>query len=105
MVSAADFPQKLRVLIADDDAATRHDVYLALEKSGFEVCAEASNAVEAIQRALETKPDICLLEVRMPGCGVAAAWEIAARLPTTKVVMLTVSDEDGDLFRALRAGA
>jgi DNA-binding NarL/FixJ family response regulator len=41
----------------------------------------------------------------MPGGGVAAAWEIAARLPTTKVVMLTVSDEDGDLFRALRAGA
>jgi DNA-binding NarL/FixJ family response regulator len=41
----------------------------------------------------------------MPGGGVAAAWEIAARLPMTKVVMLTVSDEDGDLFRALRAGA
>ena len=56
-------------------------------------------------QALETRPDICLLDVRMPGGGVAAAWEIAARLPTTKVVMLTVSDEDGDLFRDFRAGA
>jgi two-component system nitrate/nitrite response regulator NarL len=43
------------------------------------------------------EPDICLLDVLMPGGGVAAAWEIAARLPTAKVVMLTVSDEDGDL--------
>src|SRR4029078_6732140 len=50
-------------------------------------------------------PDIALLDVRMPGGGVAAAWEIAARLPTTKIVMLTVSDQDGDLFRALKAGA
>jgi DNA-binding NarL/FixJ family response regulator len=69
------------------------------------VCAEASNAAQAVQHALETKPDICLLEVRMPGNGIAAAWEIAARLPTTKIVMLTVSDEDADLFSALSAGA
>ena len=69
------------------------------------VCAEAADAAHAVQQALETRPDICLLDVRMPGGGVAAAWEIAARLPTTKIVMLTVSDEDGDLFRALRAGA
>ena len=41
----------------------------------------------------------------MPGSGLAAAWEIAARLPQTKIVMLTVSDEDTDLFTALRAGA
>jgi DNA-binding NarL/FixJ family response regulator len=58
-----------------------------------------------VQLALETKPDICLLEVRMPGGGVAAAWEIAARVPTTKIVMLTVSDADADFFSALRAGA
>jgi DNA-binding NarL/FixJ family response regulator len=58
-----------------------------------------------VQQALETKPDICLIDVRMPGSGVAAAWEIAARLPTTKIVMLTVSDEDANLFGALRAGA
>lgn len=54
--------------------------------------------------ALETKPDICLLDLRMPG-GVAAAWEIGARLPTTKIVVLTASDDDSSLFAALRAGA
>jgi DNA-binding NarL/FixJ family response regulator len=95
----------LRVLIADDHAPTRDDVRRALTDAGFVVCAEAADSARAVQQALETRPDICLLDVRMPGGGVAAAWEIAARLPTTKVVMLTVSDEDGDLFRALRAGA
>ncbi len=95
----------LRVLVADDHAPTRDDVCRALTEGGLVVCAEAADAARAVQQALETRPDICLLDVRMPGGGVAAAWEIAARLPTTKVVMLTVSDEDGDLFRALRAGA
>jgi DNA-binding NarL/FixJ family response regulator len=95
----------LRVLIADDHAPTREDVCRALTDGGLVVCAEVADAPRAVQQALETRPDICLLDVRMPGSGVAAAWEIAARLPTTKVVMLTVSDEDGDLFRALRAGA
>jgi DNA-binding NarL/FixJ family response regulator len=98
-------PGPLRVLIADDHAPTREDVRRALTDGGLVVCAEAADAARAVQQALETRPDIALLDVRMPGGGVAAAWEIAARLPTTKVVMLTVSDEDGDLFRALRAGA
>jgi DNA-binding NarL/FixJ family response regulator len=93
------------VLIADDHAPTRDDVRRALLTSGISQCAEASNAVEAVRLAFETRPDICLLEVRMPGGGVAAAWEISARLPTTKIVMLTVSDDDADLFGALRAGA
>jgi DNA-binding NarL/FixJ family response regulator len=95
----------LRVLVADDHAPTRDDVCRALTAGGLDVCAEAADAARAVQQALETKPDICLLDVRMPGGGVAAAWEITARLPTTKVVMLTVSVDDGDLFRALRAGA
>ena len=104
-MNAATSTQALRVLIADDHAPTRDDVRRALANGGLVVCAEAADAARAVQQALATKPDICLLDVRMPGGGVAAAWEIAARLPTTKVVMLTVSDEDGDLFRALRAGA
>jgi DNA-binding NarL/FixJ family response regulator len=95
----------LRVLIADDHAPTRDDVRRALDDGGMTVCAEAADAAHAVQQALETKPDICLLDIRMPGGGVAAAWEIAARLPTTKIVMLTVSDEDANLFGALRAGA
>jgi len=58
-----------------------------------------------VRAAVCEQPDVCLLDVRMPGSGVAAAWEIAARLPDTKIVMLTVSDDDADLFAALRAGA
>jgi len=104
-VNAFESPHELRVLIADDHAPTRDDVRRALTQAGLVVCAEAADAAHAVQKALETHPDICLLDVRMPGGGVAAAWEIAARLPLTKIVMLTVSVEDGDLFRALRAGA
>src|SRR5438874_7879242 len=102
---AAQQAGPLRVLVADDHAPTRDDVCRALTDGGFVVCAEAADAARAVQQALETRPDICLLDVRMPGGGVAAAWEIAARLPMTKIVMLTVSDEDANLFSALRAGA
>ena len=69
------------------------------------MCAVAVDAAQAVQAALRERPDICLLDVRMPGSGVAAAWEIAARVPGAKIVMLTVSDDDADLFAALRAGA
>jgi DNA-binding NarL/FixJ family response regulator len=95
-----------RVLIADDHAPSRDDVRRALERDGrFGVCASAADAAEAIQAAVRERPDICLLDIRMPGDGLAAAWEIAARLPQTKIIMLTVSDDDADLFAALRAGA
>ena len=104
MIEAETAPA-LRVLIADDHAPTRDDVRRALEEGDMTVCAEAADAAHAVQQALETHPDICLLDIRMPGGGVAAAWEIAARLPTTKIVMLTVSDDDANLFAALRAGA
>ena len=78
----------------------------ALERDGrFDVCASAADAAEAVQAAVRERPDVCLLDVRMPGSGLAAAWEISARLPQAKVVMLTVSDEDADLFGGLRAGA
>jgi DNA-binding NarL/FixJ family response regulator len=95
-----------RVLIADDHAPTRDDVRRALDcDERFKICAEATDAVGAVQRAVRYRPDICLLDVRMPGGGLSAAWEIAARLPRARVVMLTVSGEDCDLFTALRAGA
>lgn len=96
----------LRVLIGDDHAPTRDDVRNALARDrGFTVCAEAADAAEAVQAALRERPDVCLLDIRMPGSGLAAAWEIASRLPETKIVMLTVSDDDTDLFAALHAGA
>jgi DNA-binding NarL/FixJ family response regulator len=95
-----------RVLIADDHSPTRADIRRALDADErFEVCADTSDAAGAVQAALHERPDLCLLDVRMPGGGLSAAWEIAARLPRTKIVMLTVSVEDADLFAALRAGA
>jgi DNA-binding NarL/FixJ family response regulator len=96
----------LRVLIADDHEPTRDDVRRALEGDEmFDICAVVADAAQAVRAAVCEQPDVCLLDVRMPGSGVAAAWEIAARLPDTKIVMLTVSDDDADLFAALRAGA
>jgi DNA-binding NarL/FixJ family response regulator len=95
----------LRVLIADDHPPTRDDVRRALGDETFDICAVVADAVQAVQAAILERPDVCLLDIRMPGSGVAAAWEIAARLPRVKIVMLTVSDDDADLFAALRAGA
>ena len=97
---------ELRVLIADDHAPTRSDVREILEQDGrFHVCAEAADGPAAVAAAIETRPDVCLLDIRMPGSGVLAAWEITSRLPRTRVVMLTVSDDEDDLFQALRSGA
>ncbi len=96
----------IRVLIADDHAPTREDIRLALEEDDrFAVCDEVADAPAAIEAAVRDRPDVCLLDINMPGGGIAAAWEITARLPQTKVVMLTISTEDRDLFGALRAGA
>lgn len=97
---------QLRVLIADDHAPTRDDIRRALEAdSRFEVCAAVGDAAAAVQAAVREQPDICLLDIRMPGSGLAAAWEITGRLPRAKLVMLTVSEEDTDVMTALRAGA
>jgi DNA-binding NarL/FixJ family response regulator len=97
---------RVRVLIADDHAPTREDVRRALETDPrFEVVAEVADAFAAIEDAVRLRPDLCLLDVHMPGGGVAAAWEITGRLPETKIVMLTVSDDQRTLLAALRAGA
>jgi len=105
-VSSAGSSAPVRILIADDHAPTRNDVRRAItEAGGLTVCAEAADAAEAVTAALREHPDVCLLDVSMPGGGVAAAWEIAARLPDTRILMFTVSDADVDLFSALRAGA
>jgi DNA-binding NarL/FixJ family response regulator len=94
-----------RVLIADEHAPTRDDVRGVLDRDErFEVCAEAADAVEAVQAALREKPDVCLLDLSMPGSGLAAVWEIGARRPEAKIVILTLSDSDASLFAALRAG-
>jgi DNA-binding NarL/FixJ family response regulator len=96
----------IRVVLADDHAPIRAEIRDALEQAGrFDVCAEVGDSPAAVKAAVELRPDLCLLDVRMPGNGLAAAWEITSRLPQTKVVMLTVSRNDNDLFGALRSGA
>jgi two-component system NarL family response regulator len=96
----------LRVLIADPHTPTRASLRRVLnEDARLCVCAEICNAAEAVAAAMRERPDICLLDVKLPGGGLSAAWEIGARLPRAKLVMLTMSAEDGDLFAAFRAGA
>jgi DNA-binding NarL/FixJ family response regulator len=94
-----------RVLIADDHPPTRAGVQAALERADFVVCAQAADAQAAIEAARRERPDVCLLDIHMPGDGIRAAEKIANELPDTAVVMLTVSRTDRDLFDALRAGA
>lgn len=98
--------ERISVLLGDDHARTRALVKAALERSGdFEVCAEAHDAPSAVKAAAGANPDVCLLDINMPGSGIAAAAEITMAVPKTAVVMLTVSRQDDDLFDALRAGA
>lgn len=98
-------PTPPRALIADDHVPTRTGVRMTLERDGFDVCAEAANAADAVAAALRERPDVCLLDVHMPGGGPAAASMIAFRLPETVVLMLTVSRAEEDLFESLRRGA
>ena len=94
-----------RVLIADDQARAHATVRLALDDDpAFEVCGEAADADGAVEAATELRPDVCVLDINMPGSGIAAAGRISGLLPDTAIVMLTVSRQDADLFDALRAG-
>lgn len=95
----------LRVLIADEHAMTRAGVRESLDAYPFVVVAEASTRDEAVSAAVRERPELCLLDVDMPGSGVDAAAEIVARLPGTTVIMLADSASDGNLFSALAAGA
>lgn len=98
--------EQIRVLIADDHAPTRTDLREAIEEDErFVVVAEAADGAGAVEAALRERPDICLLDIRMPGNGIAVTREVTSRLPETKVVMITVSVDDNDLLNALRAGA
>ena len=94
-----------RVLIADDHVPTRARVRKVLERAGLVVCAEAATASGAVEAALRERPDVCLLDVHMPGNGITAAGRIAARLADTVIVMLTVSRERQDACDSMRAGA
>ncbi len=93
------------IVIADDNQVVRLGVRMALMRGGFRVVAEAADCdstVNAVQREL---PDVCLLDVRMPGSGIEAAQQVSEVAPSTSVVMLTVSTDTEDVLGALRAGA
>jgi len=70
-----------------------------------EVAAQGSSASEAVRLAEQHTPDICLLDIAMPGDGLTAAREITSSFPATRVVMLTVSEDEDDLLTAMKAGA
>jgi DNA-binding NarL/FixJ family response regulator len=96
---------EVTVVLADDQSATRAGVRRVLAPHGFRIVAEVENAAEAVSAALEHRPDMCMLEIRIPGNGIAAARRISEELPETKIVMLTASERHDDLLAALRAGA
>jgi CheY-like chemotaxis protein len=88
----------IRVLIADEHAGTRAEMREAVEQDGrFTVVAEATDGAAAVQAALSERPDLCLVDIRMLGSGIAATREITARLPETKVVMITASLDENRL--------
>jgi DNA-binding NarL/FixJ family response regulator len=78
---------------------------MSLEQGGFRVVGEAEDAAGAVEACVRERPDVALLDVYMPGNGIRAAAEITEVVPSTAVVMLTISQDDQDLFDALRAGA
>lgn len=97
----------IRVLICDDHALFRRGLSMVLEtEDEIEVIGEAEDGEEAIRKAEELLPDVVLMDIRMPGInGIEATKAITEALPATKVLMLTVSDDEDDLFAAVKAGA
>ena len=99
--------EKIRVLVADDHALFRKALAAVFaDENDVELVGEASDGEEAVRMAAELVPDVVLMDVRMPKIlGIEAARQIKSEQPTTKIVMLTVSDEEEDLFEAIKAGA
>ena len=99
--------ESIRVLIADDHALFRRAIQAVLnDEDDIEVVAEAGDGEEAVALAGEHAPDVVLLDVNMPKLsGIDAARAIKEELPSTQVVMFTVSDTEADLFEAIKAGA
>jgi DNA-binding NarL/FixJ family response regulator len=96
----------MRILIADDHALFRDGLRSLLRAEGHEIVAEAKNGREAIQLAHQHKPEVVLMDLSMPEVdGLTATRTIVAELPEVKVIILTASDEDMNLFEAIRGGA
>jgi DNA-binding NarL/FixJ family response regulator len=97
----------IRVLIVDDHALFRRGLEMVLEQEpDIDVVGEASDGAEALTKAVDTTPDIVLLDVRMPKRGgIDACTSIKDAVPSAKIIMLTISDEEADLYDAIKAGA
>lgn len=94
-----------RVLVADGQPATRLGMRVALERDGQAVVAEAGTADEAVAAAERVAADVCLVDVALPGGGVAAVSRLAAALPAAVVIVVAAQACEDDLLAALRAGA
>ena len=107
-MTTGDAPsRRIRVLIADDQDLVRYGLRLVLEaEPDMDVVGEAAGGASAIDAAAALSPDVILMDVRMPGTdGIEATRALAARLPRTRVLVLTTYDLDESAFAALRAGA
>jgi DNA-binding NarL/FixJ family response regulator len=96
----------MRLLIADDHPLFRDGLRSLLEARGMNVVGEARNGREAIEQARRLRPDVLLMDLNMPEMnGLAATRLLSAEQPDVKVVILTASEDDGDLFEAIKSGA
>jgi len=100
-------PVPIRVLVVDDQALFRRGLIVVLSASSdVEVVGEASDGEEAVAKAQELRPDVVTMDVRMPRLsGIEATRHIRRLLPATEVLMLTVSDDEDDLYESVKAGA
>ena len=99
--------QRLRILLVDDHVLFRKGLgALISARADLELVGEASNGLEAIEAAHRLAPDVILMDIHMPRLsGLEAVQRISAEMPQVRVVMLTISDDDSDLFAAIKAGA
>jgi DNA-binding NarL/FixJ family response regulator len=97
----------LRILLADDHVLFRKGVAALLAcRQDMQVVGEAGDGLEAIAKARELLPDVVLMDINMPKCdGLQATRQIKREMPHVKIVILTVSEEDQDLFEAIKIGA
>jgi DNA-binding NarL/FixJ family response regulator len=95
----------LRVLLAIAHPVEAIGARVTLERGGFEVCAEADSAQDAIETVGREHPDVCLIDVALDGGGIRSVKEICRRQPEVAVVVYTESEQASDFFDALRAGA
>lgn len=98
---------KIRLMLVDDHILFRKGLAaLISSRPDLEVVGEAGDGNEAIEAAATLKPDLILMDIHMPGCnGIDATRAIRAEQPNTRIVILTVSDDEEDLYGAIRAGA